>query len=78
VPADSASGTDLLLTGCFDDSAAGAGSMASKTVAVDVGAGSVLTAEVGCLRNEGDCCFQTKVHQSCACDPPFLCASSLS
>jgi hypothetical protein len=41
VPADSASGTDLLLTGCSDDSAAGAGGTASETVAIEVGAGSV-------------------------------------
>jgi hypothetical protein len=41
VPADSASGTDLLLTGCSDDSAASAGGTASETAAVEVGAGSV-------------------------------------
>jgi hypothetical protein len=41
VLADSASGTDLLLTGCSDDSAAGAGGTASETAAAGVGAGSV-------------------------------------
>jgi hypothetical protein len=40
VPADSASGTDLLLTDCSGDSAAGAEGTASETVAVEVGAGS--------------------------------------
>jgi hypothetical protein len=40
VPADSASGTDLLLTGCSGDSAAGAGGTASETTAAKVGAGS--------------------------------------
>jgi hypothetical protein len=39
VPADSASGTDLLPTGCSDDSAAGG--TTSETAAVEVGAGSV-------------------------------------
>jgi hypothetical protein len=33
VPADSASGTDLLLTDCSGDSVAGAGGTASKTAA---------------------------------------------
>jgi hypothetical protein len=41
VPADSASRTDLLPTGCSDDSAASAGGTASETAAVEVGAGSV-------------------------------------
>ena len=41
MPADSASRTDLLLTGCSNDSAAGAGGTASETAAVEVGAGSV-------------------------------------
>jgi hypothetical protein len=41
VPADSASGTDLLPTGYSDDSAAGAGGTACETAAVEVGAGSV-------------------------------------
>jgi hypothetical protein len=41
VPADSASGIDLLMTGCSNDSAAGAGGTASETAAVEVGAGSV-------------------------------------
>jgi hypothetical protein len=41
VPADSASRTDLLLTGCFDDSTAGAGGIASKTAAIEVAACSV-------------------------------------
>jgi hypothetical protein len=40
VPADSASGTDLLLTDCSSDSAAGAGGTASETAAAEVGAGS--------------------------------------
>jgi hypothetical protein len=40
VPADSASGTDLLLTGCSGDSVAGAGGTASKT-AVEADANSV-------------------------------------
>jgi hypothetical protein len=52
VPADSASKTDLLLTDCSGDSAAGAEGTASKTAA----------AEVDFLRNEGDCCFQAGVH----------------
>jgi hypothetical protein len=41
VPADSASGTDLLLTGCSGDSAAGVGGTAYETVAAEVSAGSV-------------------------------------
>jgi hypothetical protein len=40
VPADSASGTDLLLTGCSGDSAAGVEGTASETAAAEVGAGS--------------------------------------
>jgi hypothetical protein len=40
VPADSASGTDLLLTGCSDDSAADAEGTASGTAAAKVGVGS--------------------------------------
>jgi hypothetical protein len=41
VPADSASGTDLLLTGCSGDSAAGTEGTASETAAAEVGAGSI-------------------------------------
>jgi hypothetical protein len=52
VPADSASGTDLLLTDCSGNSDAGAEDTAFGTVAAELGAGSVWTAEVGCLRNE--------------------------
>ena len=37
MPADSASGTDLLLTNCSDDSAAGAGGTAFGTAAAEVG-----------------------------------------
>jgi hypothetical protein len=40
VPADSASGTELLLTNCFGDSAAGAEGTALETAAAEVGAGS--------------------------------------
>jgi hypothetical protein len=40
VPADSASGTDLLLTDCSGDSAAGAEGTASETAAAEVGTGS--------------------------------------
>jgi hypothetical protein len=40
VPADSASGTDLLLTNCSGNSAVGAKGTASETVAAEVGAGS--------------------------------------
>jgi hypothetical protein len=40
VPTDSASGTDLLLTGCSGDSTAGDGCIASETAAAEVGAGS--------------------------------------
>jgi hypothetical protein len=40
VPADSASGTDLLLTDCSGDSAAGAEDTAFETAAAEVGAGS--------------------------------------
>ena len=40
VPADSASGTDLLLTDCSSDSAAGAEDTAFGTAAAEVGAGS--------------------------------------
>jgi hypothetical protein len=40
VPANSASGTDLLLTDCSDDSAAGAEGIAFETAAAEVGAGS--------------------------------------
>jgi hypothetical protein len=40
VPADSASGTDLLLTDCSGDSAAGAESIAFETATAEVGAGS--------------------------------------
>jgi hypothetical protein len=62
VPADSTIGTDLLLTDCSGDSAAGAEDTAFGTAAAEVDAGSIGTAEVDCLRNEGDCCFQTGVH----------------
>jgi hypothetical protein len=41
VPTDSASGTDLLLTDCSGDSAAGAEGTAFETAAVEVGVGSV-------------------------------------
>jgi hypothetical protein len=41
VPADSASGIDLLLTDCFGDSAAGTEGTTSETAAIEVGAGSV-------------------------------------
>jgi hypothetical protein len=40
VPADSASGTDLLLTDCSDDSAAGAEDTAFETADAKVDAGS--------------------------------------
>jgi hypothetical protein len=40
VPADSASGTDLLLTDCSGDSDAGAEGTAFGTTAAEVGAGS--------------------------------------
>jgi hypothetical protein len=40
VPADSASGTDLLLTDCSGDSAAGAKDTAFETAGAEVGAGS--------------------------------------
>jgi hypothetical protein len=40
VPADSAFGTDLLLTGCSGDSAAGAEGTTFETAAAEVGAGS--------------------------------------
>jgi hypothetical protein len=40
VPANSASGTDLLLTGCSGDSAAGAEGTAFETAAAEVGVGS--------------------------------------
>jgi hypothetical protein len=40
VPADSTSGTDLLLTNCSGDSAAGAEDTAFETAAAEVGAGS--------------------------------------
>ena len=40
MPTDSASGTDLLLTGCSGDSAAGAEGTAFETGAAEVGAGS--------------------------------------
>jgi hypothetical protein len=40
VPADSASGTDLLLTDCSSDSAASAEGTAFGTAATEVGAGS--------------------------------------
>jgi hypothetical protein len=40
VPADSASGIDLLLTGCSSDSATGAEGTAFETAAAKVGAGS--------------------------------------
>jgi hypothetical protein len=62
VPADFASRTDLLLTDCSGDSAAGAEGTTFGTAADEVGASSAGTAEVGCLRNEGDCFFQTGVH----------------
>jgi hypothetical protein len=41
VSADSASGTDLLLTGCSGDSAADAEGTAFETAATELGAGSV-------------------------------------
>jgi hypothetical protein len=40
VPADSASGTDLLLTDCSGNSTAGAEGTTSETAAAEVGAGS--------------------------------------
>jgi hypothetical protein len=40
VPADSASGGDLLLTDCSSDSVAGAEGTAFETAAAEVGAGS--------------------------------------
>jgi hypothetical protein len=40
VPTDSTSGTDLLLTNCSNDSAAGAEGIAFETAAAKVGAGS--------------------------------------
>jgi hypothetical protein len=40
VPADSASGIDLLLIDCFGDSAAGAEGTTFEIAAVEVGAGS--------------------------------------
>jgi hypothetical protein len=40
VPADFASGTDLLLTDCSSDSAASAEGTASETAAAEVDAGS--------------------------------------
>jgi hypothetical protein len=40
VPTDSASGTDLLLTDCFDDSDTGAEDTAFETAATEVDAGS--------------------------------------
>jgi hypothetical protein len=40
VPADSASGTDLLLTDCSGDSAAGAEGTAFGTATAEAGAGS--------------------------------------
>jgi hypothetical protein len=54
VPADSASGTDFLLTDCSGDSTASAGGTASETAA-EAGADSACTAEASCLRNGGDC-----------------------
>jgi hypothetical protein len=63
VPADSASETDLLLTDCSDGSDIGAEDTAFGTAdAAEVDASSARTAEVGCLRNEDDCCFQAGVH----------------
>jgi hypothetical protein len=62
VLADSASGTDLLLTDCSGDSDTGAEDTAFGTAAAEVDAGSAWTAEVDCLRNEDDCCFQAGVH----------------
>jgi hypothetical protein len=41
VPADSASGTDLLLIDCSSDSAAGAEGTASETAVAGAGAGSI-------------------------------------
>jgi hypothetical protein len=41
VPADSASGTDLLLTGCSGDSAVGTEGTIFETAAAGVGTGSV-------------------------------------
>jgi hypothetical protein len=77
VPADSAFGTDFLLTDCSGDTTADVEGAASETAA-EAGADSARTAEVGCLRNGGDYCSQAEVHQSCACDPPSPCASSVS
>jgi hypothetical protein len=45
VPADSASGTDLFLTDCSGNSAAGVEGTAFETVVAEVGAGSIRTAE---------------------------------
>jgi hypothetical protein len=41
VPADSASETDLLLTDCSGDSAAGAEGTTFETTAAEMGAGSI-------------------------------------
>jgi hypothetical protein len=62
VPADSASGTDLLLIDCSDDSDTGAEDTAFRNADAEVDAGSAWTAKVDCLRNEDDCCFQAGVH----------------
>jgi hypothetical protein len=41
VPADSASGTDFLLTDCSGDSVAGTEGTASETATAEMGAGSI-------------------------------------
>jgi hypothetical protein len=51
MPADSASGTDLLLADYSGDSDA-----------EDTAFETAYAAEVDCLRNEDDCCFQAGVH----------------
>jgi hypothetical protein len=61
VPADSASGSDSLLTDCSGNSAAGTKGTTSETAA-EAGANSASTVEASCLRNGGDCCFQGEVH----------------
>jgi hypothetical protein len=65
VLADSAFETDLL-TDCSDGSGTDAEDTAFGTAdaadAAEVDAGSALTAEVDCLKNEGGCCFQAGVH----------------
>jgi hypothetical protein len=66
VPAESASGTDYLLTNCSGDSAAGAEDTAFETAAAEVGAGSC-DGISQVIRPTYSCPYPTDLRQPCRC-----------